>query len=244
MSIWGKIIGGAAGLALGGPLGALIGTAAGHAVDKITSNSEDMPIDEEASKQKIAFTIGVIVLSAKMAKADGVVTRDEITAFRKIFHIPENEIKNVGRVWDLARKDVAGFEIYANKISKMLYSNTKVLEELLEGLLHIATSDGKYHPAENQFIETVAKIFKINRVKLNVLKSRYLPNEIINPFLILDANPNWDISLIKKKWKQLVRECHPDKYLIRGLPSEAVVLANNRLLKINEAWEMIKKMKN
>ena len=126
----------------------------------------------------------------------------------------------------------------------MLYSNTKVLEELLEGLLHIATSDGKYHPAENQFIETVAKIFKINDPKLNVLKSRYLPSEIINPFLVLGANPNWDISLIKKKWKELVRECHPDKYLIRGLPSEAVVFANNRLLKINEAWEMIKKMKS
>ena len=195
-------------------------------------------------QKTVGFTIAVIALSAKMAKADGIVTNEEIRAFRQVFFIPKNEEKNASMVFNLARKDVAGFEIYANKISKMLYSNTKVLEELLEGLLHIATSDGKYHPAENQFIETVAKIFKINRVKLNVLKSRYLPNEIINPFLILDANPDWDISLIKKKWKELVRECHPDKYLIRGLPSEAVVLANNRLIKINEAWEMIKKMKN
>ena len=100
-----------------------------------------------------------------------------------------------------------------------------------------------YHPAENQFIETVAKIFKINQDKLNILKSRFLPNECINPFMVLGANPNWDISLIKKKWKELVRECHPDKYLIRGLPSEAGELAANRLLKINEAWEMIKKQR-
>tara|TARA_X000000950_G_C13872972_1_gene643695 strand:- start:153 stop:608 length:456 start_codon:yes stop_codon:yes gene_type:complete len=148
MSIWGKIIGGAAGLALGGPLGALIGTAAGHAVDKITSNSEGMLIDEEASKQKIAFTIGVIVLSAKMTKAYGVVTRDEITAFRKIFHIPGNEIKNVGRVWDLARRDVAGFEVYARQIEKLFNPQSPVLEELLGSLIYIAQADGVVNSGE------------------------------------------------------------------------------------------------
>ena len=191
-------------------------------------------------EKTVGFTIAVIALSAKMAKADGIVTNEEVKAFRQVFYIPENEEKNASMVFNLARKDVAGFEIYANKVNKMLYSNTKVLEDLLEGLLHIATSDGIYHPLKNQFIETVAKIFKINQNKLNILKSRYLPNEIINPFMVLGANPNWDISAIKKKWKELVRECHPDKYLVKGLPSEASVLASNRLLKINKAWEMIK----
>lgn len=194
-------------------------------------------------QKTVGFTIAVIALSAKMAKADGIVTNDEIRAFKQVFYIPKNEEKNASMVFNLARKDVAGFEIYATKVSRMLYSNTKILEELIEGLLHIATSDGMYHPAENQFIETVAKIFKINHDKLNVLKSRYLPNEMINPFLILGVSPNWDISMIKKKWKELVRECHPDKFLIRGLPSEAAVLANKRLLKINHAWEMVKKEK-
>ena len=194
-------------------------------------------------EKTVGFTIAVIALSAKMAKADGIVTNEEVKAFRQVFYIPKNEEKNASMVFNLARKDVAGFEIYASKVNKMLYPNTKILEELLEGLLHIATSDGIYHPAENQFIEIVAKIFKINQNKLNILKSRYLPNDTINPFLILGVNPNWDISMIKKKWQELVRECHPDKYLTRGLPSEASVLANNRLLKINEAWEMIKNIK-
>ena len=194
-------------------------------------------------EKTVGFTIAVIALSAKMAKADGIVSNEEIKAFRQVFYIPKNEEKNASMVFNLARKDVAGFEVYANKVNKMLYSNSKILEELLEGLLHIATSDGIYHPAENQFIETVAKIFKINQNKLNILKSRYLPNETINPFLILGVSPNWDMSMIKKKWQELVRECHPDKYLTRGLPSEASVLANNRLLKINEAWIMIKNNK-
>ena len=191
-------------------------------------------------EKTVGFTIAVIALSAKMAKADGIVKNEEIKAFRQVFFIPKNEEKYAALVFNLARKDVAGFEIYANKVNKMLYPNNKVLEELLEGLLHIATSDGIYHPLENQFIETVAKIFKISHNNLNILKSRYLPNEIINPFMVLGANPNWDISVIKKKWKELVRECHPDKYLVKGLPSEASVLASNRLLKINKAWEMIK----
>ena len=102
-------------------------------------------------------------------------------------------------VFNLARKDVAGFEIYANKVNKMLYSNNKVLEDLPEWFLHIATSDGIYDTLENQFIETVAKIFKISHNKLNILKSRYLPNEIIDLFMVLGTNPNWDISVIKKK---------------------------------------------
>ncbi len=192
-------------------------------------------------EKTVGFTIAVIALSAKMAKADGIVTSEEIRAFRQVFYIPKNEEKNASMIFNLARKDVAGFEIYAKKVNKMLYSNTRILEELLEGLLHIATSDGMYHPAENKYIETVAKIFKIDQNKLSMIKSIYLPNEKFNPFLILGANPNWEISKIKEKWKNLVRECHPDKYLIRGLPSEAAILANSRLSKINHAWETIKK---
>ena len=216
-------------------------------ISKISKKGEQLSKIFEKLKtppeKTVGFTIAVIALSAKMAKADGIVTNEEIKAFRRVFFIPKKEEKNAALVFNLARKDVAGFEIYANKVNKMLYSNTKVLEDLLEGLLHIATSDGIYHPSENQFIETVAKIFKINQNKLNTLKSRYLPNEIINPFMVIGANPNWDISAIKKKWKELVRECHPDKYLVNGLPSEASVLASNRLLKINRAWEMIKNIK-
>ncbi len=187
------------------------------------------------------FTIAVIALSAKMAKADGIVKTEEINAFRQVFHIPKNEEKNASRVFNLAHRDVAGFEIYARKIYKMLYSNSKILEDLLEGLLHIATSDGSYHPSENIFIDEVAKIFKLNEATLLTLKSRYIPEQIPNPFVVLGVTPSWDISSIKRKWKKLVRENHPDKLSARGLPPEALSLANSRLSKINHAWETINK---
>ena len=187
------------------------------------------------------FTIAVIALSAKMAKADGIVKPEEIQAFSQVFYIPKNEEKNAFRVFNLARKDVAGFETYARKIYKMLYTNSKILEDLLEGLLHIATSDGFYHPLENSFIDEVARIFKLNEMTVVTLKSRYIPHESPNPFAILGVNPKSNILDIKKKWRQLVRENHPDRFTAKGLPSEAVFLANSRLAKINKAWEIISK---
>ena len=189
------------------------------------------------------FTIAVIALSAKMAKADGIVKPEEIQAFSQVFHIPKNEEKNAFRVFNLARKDVAGYKTYARKIYKMLYTNSKILEDLLEGLLHIATSDGLYHPLENNFIDEVARIFNLNDVTLVTLKSRYIPNESINPYIILGVNTSSHILDIKKKWKELVRENHPDSLSARGLPKEAILLANNRLAKINKAWDMISKSK-
>ena len=116
MSIWGIIIGGTAGFALGGPIGGLLGAVAGHAVESKFNPSRP---DPQATK-RIAFTVAVIALSAKMAKADGVVTRDEITAFRARVHIPPAEVKQVGRFWDLARKTPNGFEDYANQVARLI----------------------------------------------------------------------------------------------------------------------------
>ena len=155
MSVWGKILGGVGGFAIGGPIGALIGALAGHAVDHLRSSGDDAP---NASKQ-VAFTIAVIVLGAKMAKADGTVTREEIDAFKQVFHIPPDEMKNVGRVFNQARQDVAGFEAYAAQISRMFRENPAVLEELLDGLFHIARADGQVTEDELEYLEAVADIF-------------------------------------------------------------------------------------
>ena len=125
MSIWGKIIGGATGFAFGGPIGALLGSVAGHAIDKIKTKKK---LPEETALKQIGFTIGVIVLSAKMAKADGKVTEDEIRAFKEKINIPDNQIKNVAKLWDQAKKTTDGFEIYAKQIADLLEKNSSVLE--------------------------------------------------------------------------------------------------------------------
>ena len=239
MSIWGKIIGGAAGLALGGPLGALVGTAAGHAVDKIALNYGDALIDEEASKQKIAFTIGVIVLSAKMAKADGVVTKDEITAFRKIFHISEKEIKNVGRVWDLARRDVAGFEIYARQIEKLFNPQSPVLEELLGSLIYIAQADGVVNPEEIDYLEKVAQIFGFDEVQFRRLLAIYNVSKADDPYSILGVNQSASDEEVKLAYRQLTLENHPDKLVASGMPEEFVRQATEKMAAVNVAYSNI-----
>ncbi|MCE2517607.1 MAG: TerB family tellurite resistance protein, partial [Alphaproteobacteria bacterium] len=114
MTIWGKIIGGTAGFALGGPIGGLLGALAGHAVDTYTADLRDDP-----SRREVAFTIALIALSAKMAKADGTVSRDEILAFREKVDISSRDIDHVGQLWDLARQTPDGFDGYARQLAQM-----------------------------------------------------------------------------------------------------------------------------
>ena len=184
MAIWGKILGAAAGLAVGGPLGALVGGIAGHAYDRIKAD-RDEPDGEPSLAKQTTFAIAVIVLSAKMAKADGTVTRDEIDAFKQIFQVPPDEVKNVGRLFNQARKDSHGFEPYAKQVGRLFQSNPAVLEELLGGLFHIAKADGIAHPAELDFLSRVAEIFGFDEATFERLKVAHLGAAMDDPYTVL-----------------------------------------------------------
>jgi DnaJ like chaperone protein len=244
MSVWGKILVGAAGLALGGPIGALIGAAAGHAIDKIADNSARVPIDEEQSKRKIAFTIGVIVLSAKMAKADGVVTRNEIAAFRSMFHVPSHEVKNVAKVWDLARKDSSGFEVYARQIVKLFNPKSLVLEEILGNLINIAKADGKINADEISYLEQVGIIFGFDQIKLHQLLAIYGASNDDDPFTILGIEFNATDTEIKKAYRQLTLKNHPDKLIAEGMPEEFIRQATDKMASINDAYSRLMQKRN
>jgi DnaJ like chaperone protein len=190
-------------------------------------------------EKRVGFTIAAIALSAKMAKADGLVTHQEKVAFKKIFTILPEDENHVQYVFQLAQKDIAGFEIYAKKISKMLKNNPKLLENLIEGLLYISIADKIFHPKEEKFIDKVAKIFKIPNKKLEILKARYIPAFQNNPYLVLGLNADSEFKEIKKQWQRLVHESHPDNMIALGLPQEAINLATSRLIAINEAWKKI-----
>ena len=194
---------------------------------------------ETTPEKRIGFTIAAIALNAKMAKADGIVTSQEKLAFKKIFTILPRDEKHVQYVFELAQKDIAGYKIYAKKISKMLKNKPKLLENLIEGLLYISISDKIFHPKEEHFINEVAKIFKISEQKLEILKARYIPVLQHNPYLVLGLNPNSELKDIKKQWQKLVHESHPDNIIAQGLPQEAINLATSRLIAINEAWQKI-----
>ena len=243
MAIWGKILGGAAGFAIGGPLGALIGAAAGHAVDAMRDRGgTDAPAieaDERAATRQIAFTIAVIVLGAKMAKADGVVTREEILAFRQVFHVPQDEMKNVGRLFDRARRDPHGYEPYARQIARMFPAGSRVLEELVDGLFHIAKADGSVAPEELAYLQSVAGIFGFSDAEFDRIREAHVGPDSGNPYTILGVTRDASNDEIKAAWRKLIRETHPDRLMAEGLPQEFVDLANQKMATVNAAYDQI-----
>ncbi len=235
MSIWGKLTGAAAGLAVGGPIGALIGGVAGHlAIDHgIASQS--------AHDRQVAFTVGVIALGAKMAKADGIVTKDEIEAFKEVFKIPKGEEHNVARIFNLAKQDVGGFEMYARQLNRLFHKNRPLLTDVMDGLFHIAVADGRFLPSEDRFLSAVAKEFGFTHAEYMSIRNRHYRCELYDPYNILNASPLASDAELKAIYHQLVTENHPDKLVARGVPKEFVEIATKKLAAINAAYEEIKR---
>lgn len=239
MSIWGKILGGAAGFAVGGPLGALIGVGAGHMFDQGVENVRGQ-FPPDAAKQ-ITFTIGVIALSAKMAKADGRVTKDEVEAFKQIFRVPPGEMKNVGRVFDMAKQDVKGYQEYAQQIARMFKGSPEVLEDLLGALFHIAKADGVFHPKEEEFLENVARIFGFTASQFEYIKAQHIGGGLEDPYTVLGISPKISDAELKKAYRKLIKEHHPDRLIAQGMPEEFINIANEKLSAINTAYDKIAK---
>ena len=192
-----------------------------------------------APDRTVAFAIAVIALGAKMAKADGQVTKDEVVAFREVFVIPTAEEANAARVFNLARQDVAGYDIYARRIKAMYGDDVSPLRDLLEGLFHIAMADGVYHPKEDDFLHEVAAIFGFDERRFRTIRAQFVAEADRDPYDVLGVEPTASKEEIRAAWRQLVRETHPDQMMARGVPEEAVKLAERRLVAINRAWEDI-----
>ncbi|HHS93940.1 MAG TPA: molecular chaperone DjiA [Rhodobacterales bacterium] len=221
MSIWTRIT------------DALSALASGESLTEVFAHLRAPP------ERSAAFTIAVIALGAKMAKADGKVTRDEVTAFKEVFTIPRAEEKNAARVFNLARTDVAGFEQYALKIVGLFGKNDPALCDLLEGLFHIAMADGQYHPAEDDFLARVARIFGVDERTFRALRARFVPDADPDPYDVLGVTADAPMEEVRKAWRRQVRASHPDQLLARGVPEEAVKLAEKHLIAVNKAWEEI-----
>lgn len=221
MSLWSRISDALASLAKGEGLGAVF--------EKLRTPPE----------RSVAFTIAVIALGAKMAKADGHVTRDEVSAFRQVFEIPPGEEANAARVFNLARQDVAGFEDYARRIKRMFTGDDQVLIDLMEGLFHIAVADGEYHPAEDAFLRRVSDIFGLGERCFLGLRARHAKDAAPDPYQVLGVPHDAPLAEIRAQWRRAVKECHPDRMRARGVPQEALALASDRLIAVNAAWEEI-----
>lgn len=229
MSIWSRISQALAALTSAEGLGAIF--------DRLRA----APIPERS----IGFTIAIIALGAKLAKADGAVTRDEVAAFRNVFVIPVAEEANAARVYNLARNDIAGFDAYARKIAHLFHrdgrdaENGNLLVDILEGLFQIAVADGDYHPREDAFLAEVARIFGLEDGIFRRVRARFVDGAARDPYEVLGLSKNASLEDAKSAWRAAVKDSHPDLMIARGVPPEAVQLAAKRLMAINAAWEEI-----
>jgi DnaJ like chaperone protein len=222
MSIWTRIADVLSALASGEPLSSIF--------DRLRTTPE----------RSVGFTIAVIALGAKMAKADGEVTRDEVTVFRRVFAIPEAEEANAARVFNLARQDVAGFDSYARKIRAMFRADDReVLIDLMEGLFLISVADGRYHDMEDAFLADVSGIFGLGEACFRTLRARFVDGMQPDPYDVLGIDENAPMDEVRAAWKRAVKASHPDAMIARGVPAEAVKLAERRLIAINAAWAEI-----
>lgn len=231
MSIWTRIADALSALANGEPLSVVF--------DRLRGTG--------APEQSVGFTIAVLALGAKMAKADGTVTRDEVTAFRRIFTFPEGEEAHAARVFNLARQDVAGFDSYARKIARLFNpdghricaDDHHVLVDILEALFQIALADGSYHPGEDAFLQHVAEEFGLDEACFRIVRSRLVDGAPRDPYDVLGLPQGASKAEARRAWKELVRDTHPDVMTARGVPPEALKLAERRMQLINEAWREI-----
>jgi DnaJ like chaperone protein len=242
MSLWGKIVGGAAGFAMGGPLGALLGLVAGHVLVDERPRGKAQADPRVPREREAAFIMGVIALAAKMAKADGAVTIDEIAAFRDMVKAPPGEMKNVEWVFDQARQSSAGFESYARQLGRMFKDDPKLLEDLLDGLFHIARADGSFHAEEDVYLREVARLFGLDAPAYERIKARNLP-EGSSPYAVLGVASSASDAEVKAAYRRLVKEHHPDAMMARGVPEEFLKIATAKVAAINAAYEKIEKLR-
>ncbi len=233
MLLIGKIIGAIIGYWLWGIYGALIGVVLGHVADYfIAPNSKVKDVD---------FAVKVIALGAKMAKADGVVTPDEIAAFKEYFQIPESEVKDVAKVFNMAKKDILGYEEYARQVVNLVDNDRQVLESILDGLFYIANADNILHPEEEKFLHSVATIFGFSEEDFKYVLAYHSKALKGNPYGCLGVAPDISDRDLIKHHRKLVRDHHPDVLLGKGLPAALVAEQEKKLARYNAAFDYIKK---
>ena len=254
--MWGKIIGAMAGFAMGGPLGAVVGAALGHAAEKggFSQMRFGLPGASQFSAARMAallgqrdqyFAVASVVLSAKLAKCDGPVNRAEIDAFKRSFRIPPEAAVHVGRLFDQARASPDGYETYAKQMGESFADNRGMLEEVLGALFLIARADKPLTVSEQNFLRGVHQRFGLDDAaweRANGGRARGPAGQTEeDPYAILGLERGVSDEQVRATWRQLMRDNHPDGLAGRGVPPEFIARASDKVARINAAWDRIKR---
>lgn len=239
MSIWGSLIGGIVGFSFAGPIGALVGSMLGGRI----SSTRRLGFQQNPVNSQKIFAISLIILTAKLAKADGHVSKEELIAVKNKLKIPENEIDQVGKIFNKAKEDSLGYEPYAQQIAQIYRNNPAVLDEIINILFYIAEADNNVSESEFKMIKNIAEIFGLSKNQFEGIKESRKDSEKLNPYIVLGCKTNDSFLTIRKKYLQLSKEHHPDLLINKGVPKEVIEESKKKMRSINSAFDQIKKIK-
>ena len=186
---------------------------------------------------EVPFTVGVIVLSAKMAKADGIVAADEVKAFKEAFKVSGAEMKRAAPVFNSAKRDAANFEAHAEQLVTIFNGNRKLLESVLDGLFHIAKADQDVHRQEEDFLAAVAKCFGFTAGEFNTIRARHMVADKRNPYEVLGLTPSVSDEELESHYRRLFADNDAEQLIAQGVPKEFVIIAIERRAALSEAYQ-------
>ena len=240
MSIWGSLLGGVIGFSFGGPFGALLGSFLGGKLSKLNSSKI---IGNQQNSQEV-FALSLIILSAKLSKADGHVSKEELMAVKDKLQIPDSEIDQVAKIFNKAKDESTGYEPYAKQIAEIFRGNLNVLEEVINILFYIAEADGHVSNDEETMIANIAYIFGLSQKQYQSIKESRKTSDKLNPYIVLESQPTDDLKTIRKNYIKLSKEHHPDLLISKGVPVEVINESKNKMRSINAAWDQVQKLKS
>ena len=239
MSIWGSLIGGFVGFSFAGPIGALIGSMIGGRI----SSARRSGFQQSFAQSQQVFAIALVILAAKLSKADGHVSKEELVAVKQKLKIPNHEIEQVGKIFNKAKEDSLGYEPYAQQIAQIYRNQPAVLDEVINILFYIAEADGNVSESELVMIRNIANIFGLSDSQFEGIKESRKSSDKLNPYVVLGCDPSEDFATIRKKYLKLSKEHHPDALVSKGVPKEVIEESKKKMRAINSAFDTIEKMK-
>ncbi|XBQ14939.1 MAG: molecular chaperone DjiA [Oceanicaulis sp.] len=205
--------------------------------DPFDCDTEDCPPGRRVDDADYAMAL--IGLGAKMAKADGEVTRDEVAAFAQVFRAPPGFEAPLRRAFDLAKQTTLGFDGYARRLARRFRHHPAVLEDVLDGLFHIAKADGRVTADEEEYLSRVAEIFGFRALDYDRIRVAHLGAPEDDPWALLGLERGASPEEIKRAYRRAAAQNHPDRLIARGAPAEMQRIADAKMAAINAAYKQI-----